>query len=58
FLMSSTINMLGDNILIELNGIVSIWDTYCLNLDISGRKGLASARALCPLPEYMPHISE
>jgi hypothetical protein len=23
-----------------------------------GRKGLASARALCPLPEYVPHISE
>ncbi|KAG2106706.1 uncharacterized protein F5147DRAFT_653679 [Suillus discolor] len=31
---TSTINMFEDNILIEINGVASTWDTYCLGLNI------------------------
>ncbi|KAG1854777.1 hypothetical protein C8R48DRAFT_776680 [Suillus tomentosus] len=30
----STINMFEDNILIEIDGVASTWDTYCLGLNI------------------------
>jgi hypothetical protein len=29
-----SINMLEDNILVEIDGVTSLWDTYCLNLNI------------------------
>ncbi|KAG1881232.1 hypothetical protein F4604DRAFT_1922238 [Suillus subluteus] len=31
---TSTINMFEDNILIEIDGVASMWDTYCLGLNI------------------------
>ncbi|KAG1903025.1 uncharacterized protein F5891DRAFT_1212991 [Suillus fuscotomentosus] len=31
---TSTINMFEDNILIEIDGVASTWDTYCLGLNI------------------------
>ncbi|KAG1868431.1 hypothetical protein F4604DRAFT_1927303 [Suillus subluteus] len=31
---TSTINMFKDNILIEIDGVTSTWDTYCLGLNI------------------------
>jgi hypothetical protein len=31
---TSTINMLEDNILIEINGVGSMWDTYYLGLNV------------------------
>ncbi|KAG1894230.1 uncharacterized protein F5891DRAFT_985230 [Suillus fuscotomentosus] len=31
---SSTINMFEDNILVEIDGVTSVWDTYCLSLNI------------------------
>ncbi|KAG1853990.1 hypothetical protein F4604DRAFT_1929672 [Suillus subluteus] len=31
---SSTINMFEDNILVEIDGVTSMWDTYCLSLNI------------------------
>ncbi|KAG1849712.1 hypothetical protein F4604DRAFT_1907419 [Suillus subluteus] len=31
---TSTVNMFEDNILIEIDGVASMWDTYCLGLNI------------------------
>ncbi|KAG1793230.1 hypothetical protein EV424DRAFT_1354278 [Suillus variegatus] len=31
---TSIINMLEDNILIEIDGVGSMWDTYCLGLNV------------------------
>ncbi|KAG1766635.1 hypothetical protein EDD22DRAFT_844825 [Suillus occidentalis] len=34
FPLMPSINMLEDNILVKIDGVTSLWDTYCLNLNI------------------------
>ncbi|KAG1822788.1 uncharacterized protein BJ212DRAFT_1296750 [Suillus subaureus] len=43
----SIINMFKDNILIEIDGVASTWDTYCLGLNIvtPGSKVLSTLKA-------------